>query len=215
MKSRVVIVDYGVGNLYSVQRAVEVSGNSEVLISGEADEIASADKIILPGVGAFKDGINELQDRGLIEVLSLVAEAGKPILGICLGMQLMATSSEEFGMHKGLNLIPGNVVKIPNKSTDGKRLKVPYVGWAPLNVGGKQRVTDTCIDRIGREAVYLVHSFQFVPENLDHQLATYNYGGHHITAAVQYRNITGLQFHPEKSGHIGIKIMRDFVGQNG
>lgn len=215
MKKHIVIVDYGVGNLYSVQRAVEVSGNAEILISGKAEEIASASKIILPGVGAFKDGMNELQDRGLIEALLSAAAAGKPILGICLGMQLMATSSEEFGLYKGLNLIPGNVVKLPSESIDGKRLKVPYVGWTPLSLRDKQRGVDSCIDHIGSEAVYLVHSFQFVPENLDHQLAIYNYGGHLITAAVQYRNITGLQFHPEKSGHIGIKILQDFVGQNG
>jgi imidazole glycerol-phosphate synthase subunit HisH len=212
MGNRITIVDYGVGNLYSVRRAVEVSGGKDIRVSDKAEDIASADRLILPGVGAFEDGLRGLQERGLVEPLISAARAGKPLLGICLGMQMLASISEEFGSHAGLNLIPGEVKAIPRKSVDGEPLKVPFIGWAHVRIENERTDEDNYLRELGNRAVYLVHSFHVVPRDPIHLLASYSYGGNRITAALRKDNITGVQFHPEKSGAAGIAIMRDFVG---
>jgi glutamine amidotransferase len=210
MNKRVVIVDYGIGNIFSVKRAVEVSGAANVIVSERADDILYADKIILPGVGAFEDGMKGLRERGLIHPLKSAAQDGKSILGICLGMQLMATTSEEFGIHEGLSLIPGKVQAIPKFSVDGRRLKVPFIGWSTLNVHGSQFAEFSCLGDPRKMAVYLVHSFHFLPSNPNCLLADYEYGGHKINAAVRRDNLLGVQFHPEKSGSVGLGVLKKF-----
>lgn len=212
MAKRIVIVDYGVGNLYSVRRALEVSGAEEVILSSDPLTINQADGLVLPGVGAFADGMRGLQDRGLVEPIIAYSQTGRPLLGICLGMQMLTSVSEEFGCHNGLGLIPGEVVCIPNQSTDGQALKVPFIGWSALTPSQACAYEGSVLQahRPG-SSVYLVHSFHVRPSNPEHLLATYYFGGHSITAAIRCRNVTGLQFHPERSGQVGLLIMGQFV----
>lgn len=210
--TKVTILDYGVGNLYSVQRAFEVCGASKITITSDPSIIMEADRLVLPGVGAFADGMRGICERGLDQAILEFAKSGRPLLGICLGMQMFATISEEFGEHLGLNIIPGNVVPIPTKSLDDTDLKIPFVGWSyldcPLGVNWKKTILDPLLRK---RAVYLVHSFYFLPGNKKNILGTYDYGGHKITAAIVKDNIVGLQFHPEKSGDIGLKIISQFL----
>ena len=173
MRQRVTIIDYGVGNLFGVRRALEVSGVKDIVISGCAKDLMHTDKIILPGVGAFEDGMKGLSERGLIEPLIKVAHEGKPILGICLGMQLMASMSEEFGVYEGLSLIPGKVQPIPTVSVDGVKLKVPFIGWSKLIPIHDQALQHNFLEGVQKKAVYLVHSFQFKPSSPQHLLASY------------------------------------------
>jgi glutamine amidotransferase len=210
MTKRIVIVDYGLGNIYSVQRALEVSGGRDIIVSSRPEEIITADKVILPGVGAFEDGIRGLRDRGLVECIVEIADSGRPLLGICLGMQLFASRSEEFGIHTGLNLIPGEVKALHNIDVDGEKLKVPFIGWARLRLNDKYNEFN-CIHNASDKEVYFVHSFQFIPENEINLLGTYSLGGREITAAIQNKNVVGLQFHPEKSGQVGLQIISDFL----
>lgn len=212
MTKRVTIIDYGIGNLYSVRRAVEVSGCEDIRVSGRPEDIAEADKLILPGVGAFEDGMNGLRERGLVPHIVAAARRGKPLFGICLGMQLLATTSEEFGLHYGLGLIPGEVKAIPRRNVDGDALKVPFIGWSPLILNASHPVEESCLANAQGKAVYLVHSYELEPHDPAHLLASYRFGGHMVTAAVRHGNVTGVQFHPEKSGTVGLEIMREFIG---
>lgn len=212
MGKHVTVVDYGVGNLYSVRRALETCGCEEVEISADPAAITRARRLILPGVGAFADGMQGLKERGLIEPLVSYARSGRPLLGICLGMQMLATNSEEFGSHAGLGLIPGRVVAIPRGAVDSSPLKVPFIGWSTISVSCATSGDDSLLaSHPTQAAVYLVHSFHVRPDHPQHRLATYEYGGHAITAAIRAGNITGFQFHPEKSGAAGLAILRSFV----
>jgi glutamine amidotransferase len=212
MTSRVVIVDYGIGNLFSVYRALEVCGAKSIIVSGNSSEILAADHLILPGVGAFADGIRGLKERGLDKVICQFAHSKRPLLGICLGMQLFATLSHEFGEHAGLNLIPGEVIEIPYRGIDGSTLKTPYIGWSELNFPTSQNGDKSILTSITSEHfVYLVHSFHVIPDDTKNILATYEYGGYEITAAIKKSNVTGLQFHPENSGQVGLAILADFI----
>lgn len=209
---KVVVVDYGVGNLYSVQRALECCGIRNVCVSSELSDVLSADKLILPGVGAFADGMRGLNEKNLINSILRYAASGKPLLGICLGMQLLATCSEEFGMHEGLGLIPGKVLPIPMKAKSGAKLKIPYIGWATLQESYPEAWSASPLNNLGEnEAIYLVHSFHVVPDSESNVLATYNYQGQIVTAAIKSGNVFGFQFHPEKSGPVGLKLMANFL----
>ena len=209
---KITIVDYGMGNLFSVYRAVEMCGYSDVSYGSTPSAIREADRLILPGVGAFKDGMQGLKDAGLINTLQEYADSERPILGICLGAQMLASSSDEFGLHVGLDLIPGKVTKIPVLD-DHKDRKLPFIGWTTLDIAAEQQLLqDTCLRQLASDdAVYLVHSYHL---NLEHEtdlLATYDHGGVSVTAAFKRRNITGLQFHPEKSGAVGLRILSNFL----
>lgn len=213
MTARVLIVDYGVGNLYSVQRALEYCGAHEIQISSNPADIEAAERLVLPGVGAFKDGMEGLAACGLVEPILRYAASGRPLLGICLGMQMLATQSEEFGNHSGLNLIPGRVVAIPAMREDGNTRKIPYIGWSKLTRADGTPPAPTVLDSIGGDdAVYLVHSYHVLPDNADDLIATYDFEGLAITAAIKRGNVTGLQFHPEKSGQVGLDIISAFLG---
>ena len=211
MKPTVTIVDYGSGNLLSVQRAFEHCGATAIL-SDEPAVIASADRLVLPGVGAFAEGMQGLRDRGLIDPIQRFATGGRPLLGICLGMQMLATTSSEFGNHDGLNLIEGNVVPIFSQSTTGEPLKIPNIAWCELKLARQGELAGSPLDGLADDAaVYLVHSFNVVPRQSAHLLATYDHGGHLVTAAIRSRQIVGCQFHPEKSGRIGLQILNSFL----
>lgn len=211
MTGTVSIVDYGSGNLFSVVRAFEHVG-ATARLAQDADAIEHAERLVLPGVGAFADGMAGLRERGLIEPIRRFAASGRPLLGICLGMQMLATSSEEFGEHAGLGIVPGRVVPVPARDVDGSPQKIPHIGWAdlqPWHADGWDR--SVLADLRPGDAVYLVHSFHFVPDDDRHGLATCAYGGHRITASVRAGHTVGCQFHPEKSGEVGLQILRRFL----
>lgn len=206
----VVVVDYGVGNLLSVCRGLEHCGAS-VTLSDDPGLILAARKVVLPGVGAFGDAMQALNERKLLSVLREIAERGVPLLGICLGMQILFDESEEFGNTRGLGIIPGAVKAIPRLSLSGEPLKIPHIGWAGLEASSGNEWRETCLADIRPgEAMYFVHSFVAVPENDSHRLADCRYGGNALAAVVAKGSVTGCQFHPEKSGESGLKILRRF-----
>jgi glutamine amidotransferase len=209
--SIVTIVDYGSGNLLSVARALEHVG-AKVRLSHDAAEIEDADRLVVPGVGAFADGMEGLRERGLIEPLRRFSASGRPLLGICLGMQMMASVGEEFGEHLGLGLIPGRVVPVPSHDVDGSTQKIPHIGWSELNPALQDGWNGTVFDgtRDGT-SVYLVHSYHFEPIDHKHRLADCYYGGHRVTAAVSSGSTIGFQFHPEKSGQAGLALLGAFM----
>jgi glutamine amidotransferase len=198
------IVDYGLGNLRSVAGAVRRLGH-EPLVSSDADELAGADKLILPGVGAFGDGMQNLRDRGLVEVLDrLVRGEGKLILGICLGAQLLARDSEEFGFHEGLGWIDASVRRI-DPSAAG--LRVPHVGWNELHREGES----VLFNGLSEEPLfYFVHSFHIEPDQPGLVKGTCEYGTR-LAAVVERDNIYGTQFHPEKSQQDGLALLGNFL----
>lgn len=199
----IVIVDYGVGNLFSLKSSFSAIG-VEAIVSSDADAIRKADKIILPGVGAFEDAAKKLRDSGLGDVLCELAGEGKYIMGICLGMQLLFEKSLEYGVHKGLGLIKGTVK--PIKDVIPADYKIPHIGWNSLEFGGKKSPIFSKINE--GDYVYFVHSF-YAAECEQNTIATTNYGAP-LTAAVQNKNVIGCQFHPEKSGEVGLKILSAF-----
>lgn len=212
MSVDVAIIDYGTGNLFSVRRSFERCGAS-VVISDDPQVLLSAPRLVLPGVGAFADGMRGLIERGLDKVVVEFANTGKPLLGICLGMQMLTSVSEEFGEHKGLDIIPGRVVPIPKITIEGKPHKIPHIGWSGLlRPNGLSGWQGSILEGlIPGDAVYLVHSFAVQPDNGAHRLADCDYNGQVISAAIRKGNVYGAQFHPEKSGIIGLGIIRNFL----
>ncbi|MDP3871352.1 MAG: imidazole glycerol phosphate synthase subunit HisH [Methyloversatilis sp.] len=212
MSERVTIVDYGLGNIFSVARAVEHFG-VDVLLSDDPCVLGEASRLILPGVGAFAIGMQGLRERALIEPLRKFAASGRPLLGICLGMQMLLSGSEEFGDHEGLGIIPGLVAPVSGQTATGAILKVPHVGWSPLHNPLFGNSWDGSILAGLPEAceAYFVHSYTAVPADDAHRLADTWYGNCRISAAVRKNNVYGCQFHPEKSGPAGLKIIENFL----
>lgn len=198
----VAVINYGVGNLFSLGSSLSAVGADYVITSDE-QVIRRADKIILPGVGAFEDAIAKLSATGLDRVICDEAKAGKPIMGICLGMQLLFERSLEYGDHKGLGLLRGSV--IPMKGIIADELKVPHIGWNTLRVKREHPIFKYVKDG---DYVYFVHSY-FASECDDSLLSTTDYGVE-MCAAVALDNVTGTQFHPEKSGDVGLGILKAF-----
>jgi imidazole glycerol-phosphate synthase subunit HisH len=208
----VVVVDYGVGNLLSVRRALEHCGAS-VQLAHQPEVLRRAARVVLPGVGAFANGMSELRRRELAEAVQEVVARGVPLLGICLGMQMLLEVSEEFGVTAGLGLIPGRVIAINPFTPSGEPLKIPHVGWNALVPASRDtRWEDTALQDVHpAEAVYFVHSFMAQPEQSRHRLADCLYGHEAICAVIARDNVVGCQFHPEKSGEVGLKILRRFL----
>lgn len=204
---RVVVVDYGVGNLHSVVKAIEHEGGS-VEVTSKPDDVRNADRLVLPGVGAFGDGMRELTERGLVEPILRFAETARPLLGVCLGMQLLLSESLEFGVHPGLGIIPGKVIPI----APGQGVKIPQIGWNRIEppTGATWDGTLLADVPVG-SMVYFVHSFTAVPDNELHRLADASYGEFRVSAAIHDRSITGCQFHPEKSGPLGLRVISRFL----
>lgn len=197
----IAIIDYGVGNLFSLQYSLKKIG-FESVVTGDKSVIENADKIILPGVGAFPDAVAKLKNSGLYEVVLDQAKKGKNLLGICLGMQMLFENSEEFGINDGLGLIKGSVKSI--KPLIGE-LKTPHMGWNSL-VFTKQSKLFKYISN--GDFVYFVHSFS--AQNCDESISSYTVYGEKLTASVECGNVYGTQFHPEKSGEVGLKILKAF-----
>ena len=193
------IIDYGVGNLFSLRSSFAAIG-VEAFVSGDAAELAKADRLILPGVGAFGDAARKLRDSGLDAFVKEQAAAGKPLMGICLGMQLLFEKSYEYGEHEGLGLLRGQVVGMNGRLP--AELKIPHMGWNALQLTKPAKLLEE------GSYVYFVHSFY--AENCEASLAAVTDYGIPITAAVESRNIFGCQFHPEKSGNVGLEILRKF-----
>lgn len=210
--SNVVVIDYGMGNIKSVQRGLEEVGVS-VTLSADPDIIQNADRLVLPGVGAFEDGMIGLKQGGIDQAIYRFVEKGNPMLGICLGMQMLLQSSEEHGVYQGLGLIDGSVQPIPQNDDAGFRRKTPHIGWSalkyPAYLDKKGSGCLQCIEP--SEFFYFVHSYMAVPDVDINRISYCEYEGMEITAAVQSDNVTGLQFHPEKSGAAGLKILSQFV----
>jgi imidazole glycerol-phosphate synthase subunit HisH len=211
-KAEVAVMDYGVGNLLSVRRALEHCG-ATVTVTADHDALLSAPRVILPGVGAFANGMAELHRRGLDDVATEIAHRGVPLLGICLGMQMLLDESEEFGASAGLGLIPGKVLAVPAVTATGFPQKIPHIGWNALVLPeGRKSWAGTLLRHVkATDAVYFVHSFMSQPLDPAHRLADCLYGGVPISAVIAHRNVFGCQFHPEKSGEVGLNILRAFL----
>ncbi len=210
MIKSITIVDYGIGNLFSVRRALEVSSDKALKVSSVASDISSSDFLVLPGVGAFGVAMQALADQDLIHAIKEHVKKGKPILGICLGMQIFASQSEEFGSHYGLDIIPGVISKIPSKSLDEKPLKIPYIGWAKQQISLANK-NDSYLTDLSEKSLYTIHSFEFKVKESDHMIGHYDYGGNKITSIVGRDNILGVQFHPEKSGKLGLLFLKNLI----
>ena len=195
------IIDYGVGNLFSLQASCKAIGQ-DVFVSGDGAELQKADRLILPGVGAFPDAAKKLNDTGMADFVREQAAKGTPLLGICLGMQLLFEESLEYGRHPGLGLLKGQVVPMEGRLPEG--LKIPHMGWNVLNVTGGR-----LLEGLNGQYVYFVHSF--FGENCADSLSAWTGYGVPITAAVERGNLFGCQFHPEKSGSVGLSILRRFA----
>lgn len=199
------IVDYGVGNIFSLSRSFAHIG-VETIVTNQVADLKKADQILLPGVGAFGDAMEKLKQLGLDQVLIELAENKKPILGVCLGMQLLFKTSEEFGTHQGLGLLEGRVVSLKEAlASDYPELKVPHIGWNPLTI---QKEASILPEKVNEQEVYYVHSF-YVTDCEESLVATSEYG-RAIPGFVQKGNIYGAQFHPEKSGEVGLAILKAF-----
>ena len=199
----IAIIDYGVGNLFSLKSSFNAIG-ADVIVTDSEEIIRSADKIILPGVGAFSDAIAKLRATGLDKVLVDEAKKGKPVMGICLGMQMLFEKSYEYGEYDGLGLLRGNVVGMQGVLPE--ELKIPHIGWNALHFTQKDCPLFKFIKE--NDCVYFVHSY--FAENCDESVAATTEYGKELTAAVAYKNIYGCQFHPEKSGDVGLNILRAF-----
>ncbi len=212
MTKNVTILDYGIGNLLSVSRAIQESG-AKANISNDRRKIAEADYLVLPGVGNFSVAIEELRKSGFEESILNHNLKERPLLGICLGMQLFFDSSEEEGFHEGLGIISGAVKPIPTRNNNGASHKIPHIGWAPLSLSLKEGNTSKSIlsDKHNGQFFYFIHSYQGHVKKAEECKAITKYNDLSITAVIQKKNAIGCQFHPEKSGENGIKFLKTFL----
>ena len=198
----IAIIDYDAGNIKSVEKALLLLGE-EVKITDDAQEILSADKVVLPGVGAFGDAMGNLERRGLVPVIRETAEKGTPFLGICLGLQLLFERSGEAPGVAGLGILPGEILRIPS----GEGLKIPHMGWNSLHLEHGGRLFEQVPEQ---SYVYFVHSYYLKAREEEIVKASTEYGVH-IHASVEKGNVFACQFHPEKSSEVGLQILRNFV----
>ncbi len=206
MKS-ITIIDYGVGNLQSLKKTFAHFG-TEALVSEDAGELLSSAALVLPGVGSFASGMRGLEVRNLVGTVKEFAKSGKPMLGICLGAQLLLSKGYEFGTHDGLNIIPGQVERFP----EIKGVKIPHIGWNKIYPVTPGKWGGTIFDFRKQDAtMYFVHSYILKPEHTENIFALSTYGGYEFCAAVQKGNIFGCQFHPEKSGEAGLELISNFM----
>ena len=210
----VTVIDYGAGNLLSVQRGLEYCG-ANVVLTADPDVILSSKRVVLPGVGAFPDAMQALERLGLVATINKLSEQKIPLLGICLGMQLLLEESEEFGVTAGLGLIPGRVTSVPSHTISGVKQKIPHIGWSELQCASTTTDWQQTLleDNSPGDSAYFIHSFMAVPVDPAHRKADCLYGGHRIAAVIGREQIMGCQFHPEKSGAVGLKILRRFIFQ--
>ena len=199
----IAIIDYDAGNLRSVEKALEAIGQ-EAVVTRDRNEILSSDKVILPGVGSFGDAVERLNEYGLVNTIHEVVDSGKPFLGICLGLQLLFRRSDESDGVEGLSILPGEILRIP----DAPGIKIPHIGWNSLKVSEGARL----FEGLGENPyVYFVHSYYLKADDESIVVATTEYGGTIIHASVQKDNVYACQFHPEKSGSVGMQILKNFA----
>lgn len=198
----IAIIDYDAGNIKSVEKALHYLGE-EAIITRDHALLQQADKVILPGVGAFGDAMDKLHEYGLVSVIKEIVAKGTPFLGICLGLQLLFESSEETPGVEGLGLLKGKIVKLP----EDKGLKIPHMGWNSIEIAPKGRLFQGIENQ---SYVYFVHSYYLQAENEEDVVATTEYAAH-IHASVEHGNIFACQFHPEKSSSVGLKILQNFI----
>ncbi|KIH75948.1 imidazole glycerol phosphate synthase subunit hisH [Geoalkalibacter ferrihydriticus] len=205
--SRITIIDYGMGNLRSVHNAFESLGFS-ARVTDDPRVAAQADHLVLPGVGAFKDCMEHLREGGFIEPIKAHVEAARPFLGICLGLQVLFSESEEFGRHQGLDIIPGRVVRFPaDMQGGGEDLKVPHMGWNRITLARRAPI---CREVEDGAFVYFVHSYYVVPEDPGVVATTTDYGIN-FCSSIWRDNVMATQFHPEKSQQVGLRILQNFA----
>lgn len=210
----VTLLDYGMCNMFNVVRAFEHAG-AQITVTEDASVASAADRLVVPGVGAFADSMSEIHRRGLADVIRRFAESGRPMMGICVGMQVLFEGSEEFSSTEGLGILKGWVRAIPNTTEDGRMLRVPHIGWshliAPEQVN--RSWANTILEAYDGQspAVYFVHSFAAQPEDNTIRLADCMYDTRRICAAVRRDNLTATQFHPERSGKVGLSLIQQFV----
>jgi glutamine amidotransferase len=210
MSVAVTVLDYGIGNLLNVVRALEHCGAAPKVIDHADADAIHAPRLVLPGVGAFGDGMAELRARGFDDLVRRFAATGRPFLGICVGLQMMFEASEEMGEHAGLGLLPGRVRAIAPTGADGQPHRVPHIGWRPLLPARDWRGSLLQQVRPGERA-YFVHSFSAQPADPAVRLADVDYDGRILCAAVQHENLTGCQFHPERSAQAGLGMLQRFL----
>jgi glutamine amidotransferase len=210
MSIAVTVLDYGIGNLLNVLRALEHCGAAPKVIARADAEAINAPRLVLPGVGAFGDGMAGLRARGFDELVKRFAATGRPFLGICVGLQMMFEASEEMGEHPGLGLLAGRVRAIAATGADGRPHRVPHIGWRPLRPARDWRGSILQEVRPGERA-YFVHSFSAEPTDAAVRLADVDYDGRTLCAAVQHGNLTGCQFHPERSAQAGLGMLQRFL----
>jgi len=206
----VTVLDYGIGNQLNVLRALEHCGASVKVVQKASAGDVDAERLVLPGVGAFGDGMAELRERGFDDLVKRFAQTGRPFLGICVGMQVMFDASDEMGDHAGLGLLAGRVRAVPALGLDGTPHRIPHIGWRPLEPAAPW--TETILaDVHPLERVYFVHSYAAEPANDSARLANVQYDGLAICAAVHSGNLYGCQFHPERSAETGLNMLRRFL----
>jgi glutamine amidotransferase len=202
----IAIIDYGMGNLRSVQKGFEKAG-FDAVVTADPKVVLEADKVVLPGVGAFRDCMRNLEQGGFVEPILRVISEGRPFLGICVGMQLLLTDSVEFGLYQGLNVIPGHVLRFPDGMEErGEKLAVPHMGWNQLNLKKSPHVFNGINDGTN---FYFVHSYYAKPDDDAFVATTTNYGFDFCSAIVK-DNLVATQFHPEKSQDAGLRILKNF-----
>lgn len=215
MATKITLLDYGMCNMLNVARALEHVG-ADVHVTEDPKDAAAAERLVVPGVGAFSECMRAVNRLGHGEAIHEFVRSGRPMLGICVGMQILFEASEEFGETPGLGILPGRVRIIPNTSADGAAQRVPHIGWNHLiepQTGCSWE--KTLLEPFGTKgpAVYFVHSFAAQPGNDDDRLADCNYGGHRISAMVKRDNVTATQFHPERSGAVGLQMLKEFLSR--
>lgn len=219
---KITIIDYGRGNLLSIEKAVKKSGGCTIT-SNDPEKICSAEKLILPGVGAFGDAMGELKTSNLADALLEFVKTGRPLLGICLGMQLLFTESEEFGCHQGLDLIKGNVKRFQKPDKESYNYKIPHIGWTRIKCPELKSIGTGCKAPWDKSILrgiesgsyfYFVHSYICIPSDKNNILAESSFGKDRFCSVVNRNNIWGCQFHPEKSGKDGLEIFKNFIKNN-
>lgn len=204
----IAVIDYGRGNIFSITRALTQAG-ADHIVTNDLSEIMAADKVILPGVGAFGDAMNGLRACNLVEPLRQLAQTNKPFLGICVGCQLLLETGEEFGTHEGLGLVPGAVKRLPElKLDEPSNARIPNVGWRRINVVAKSTILNSLKPS---DYVYFVHSYAPHPSYQECVGATMTLNGQSVPVAVVAGNVMGVQFHPEKSGDAGLRFLNAFA----
>jgi imidazole glycerol-phosphate synthase subunit HisH len=205
---KIAVIDYGIGNVRSIVNAFQNQG-ANVLLTRDREKILASDGLVLPGVGAFSHGMESLRKYKLVQVIKDYIDSGRPFIGICLGMQMLFDNSEEFGLSSGLGLIAGSVIKLPIKEDNNQKL--PHVSWNELKIG-EVKWEETILDKVKEGSdMYFVHSFIANPVERSHILSMTEYSGYNLCSTVKKNNIYGCQFHPEKSGKVGLHIIKNFV----